>query len=116
MITAQKATVGLRGPEHSRGGGSKGSKREPLLDAPPTLAEAGIDKKLSSRAQKLAKMPEEKFEAMVGEWRGREFNRLRAASFRARKKARDGLPKRITGMQARGAGLIKFAKGLGKNL
>jgi hypothetical protein len=34
-----------RGPEHSKGGGSKGSKREPLLNEPPTLAELGIDKK-----------------------------------------------------------------------
>lgn len=49
LIRAQKETVGLRGPQHSTGGGSKGSKREPLPDAPPTLAEAGIDKKLSSR-------------------------------------------------------------------
>ena len=38
-----------RGPQHSVGGGSKGSKREPLPTAPPTLADQGIDKKLSSR-------------------------------------------------------------------
>jgi hypothetical protein len=37
----------------------------------PTLAEVGINKDLSSRAQKLAAVPEEKFEGMVGEWRGR---------------------------------------------
>src|SRR4051812_16242874 len=49
LIIAQKTTVGLRGPEHSKGGGSKGSKREPPPEAPPTLAEVGIDKKLSSR-------------------------------------------------------------------
>ena len=36
---------------------------------PPTLAEAGIDKKLSSRAQKLAAVPEDEFEGMIGEWR-----------------------------------------------
>jgi len=48
--------------------------------------------------------------------RKREYNRLRAASFRARKKARDGLPKRITEIQERGAGLVKVAKGLGKNV
>ncbi len=42
----------------------------------PTLAEAGIDKKLSSRAQKLAAVPEDQFEGMLGEWRGsiRKFN------------------------------------------
>lgn len=37
----------------------------------PTLSEAGISKDLSSRAQKLATVPEEKFEAEVGEWRAR---------------------------------------------
>lgn len=71
LIRAQKETVGLRGPQHSRGGGSIGSKREPLPDAPPTLAEANIDKKLSARAQKLAAVPESKFEGMLGEWRER---------------------------------------------
>jgi hypothetical protein len=35
----------------------------------PTLADAGIDKKLSSRAQKLAAVPEPKFEGMLAEWR-----------------------------------------------
>ncbi len=42
-----------RGPEHSRGGGSNGSKREPLPDAPPTLADLGIGKKESSASQAL---------------------------------------------------------------
>src|SRR5690606_12583822 len=37
----------------------------------PTLAEAGIDKKLSSRAQKLAAVPAAEFESMVADWRGR---------------------------------------------
>ncbi len=31
-----------RGTQHSRGGGSKGTTRVPLLDAPPTLAELGL--------------------------------------------------------------------------
>lgn len=37
----------------------------------PTLAESGISKDLSSRAQKLAAVPAEVFEAEVGDWRGR---------------------------------------------
>ncbi len=37
----------------------------------PTLAEAGIDKKLSSRAQRLAAVPEGQFKGMIGEWRER---------------------------------------------
>ena len=49
----------------SKGGGSKGSKREPLPDAPPTLAESGLDKKTSSRAQQLAAVPESAFEAAL---------------------------------------------------
>jgi hypothetical protein len=71
LIRSQKETVGLRGPQHSKGGGSKGSKREPLPEAPPTLAAAGIDKKLSSRAQKLADLPEKKFERQIADWRDR---------------------------------------------
>ena len=34
-----------------------------------TLKEAGIDHKLSSRAQKLAAVSEDQFEGMLGEWR-----------------------------------------------
>lgn len=37
----------------------------------PTLAEAGISKDLSSRAQKLAAVPEAEFEREVGDWRER---------------------------------------------
>lgn len=35
----------------------------------PTLADAGIDKHLADRARKMAAVPEEKFEAALGEWR-----------------------------------------------
>jgi len=49
MLREQKETVGL----HEGGRPSKtGSDEEPV--SRPTLADAGIDKKLSSRAQKLA--------------------------------------------------------------
>jgi hypothetical protein len=41
------------------GGGTRGSQKEPQVDAPPTLAELGIDKKTSMIAQRLATMPEE---------------------------------------------------------
>jgi hypothetical protein len=40
-----------RGPQHSKGGGSKGSKRELLPNAPPTLSDIGISKMQSSRWQ-----------------------------------------------------------------
>jgi hypothetical protein len=45
--------------------------------------------------------------------RKREFDRLRAADYRARKKARDRLPKKIAEIQAQGADLLKAAKGIG---
>lgn len=40
-------------------------------ESPPTLSDVGIDKKLSSRAQKLAAVPEAEFESHLGEWRER---------------------------------------------
>lgn len=69
MISGQKATVGLN--QGAKGSMVTGSVKEPVKDDRPTLAEAGIDKKLSARAQKMAAVPEQQFEAMVGEWRGR---------------------------------------------
>ena len=44
--------------------------------------------------------------------RKREFDRLRAADYRARKKARDRLPGRINATIKRGKELVKAAKGL----
>lgn len=46
-----------------------GSQSEPV--SAPKLSDVGISKKLSSRAQKLAAVPEEEFEAEMGEWRDR---------------------------------------------
>ena len=64
IIKQQKETVGL-----NRGGWpSCGVAGEPQV---PTLADAGIDKKLSSRAQKSASIPEDKYEALISEWRER---------------------------------------------
>ncbi len=72
LIRAQKETVGLQAGGRSRkGGGTRGAKKEPQPSAPPTLADVGIDKKLSSRAQKLAAVPEDQFEGMIGKWRER---------------------------------------------
>lgn len=51
------------GPQHSKGGGSKGSKRKPLPDAPPILSSLRISKKQCSEAQILAEMPEPTFKA-----------------------------------------------------
>lgn len=62
MIAAQKAGDGLAKP---------GPKSVVADDRIPTLAETGISKDLSSRAQKLAAVPDDEFEEQVGEWRDR---------------------------------------------
>jgi hypothetical protein len=62
LIAEQKRGAGLAKP---------GPKSVPTGNRIPTLAEAGIDKKLSSRAQKMAAVPADEFEAEVGEWRQR---------------------------------------------
>ncbi len=53
-----------------------GSKREPP-NGTPTLAESGITKKLSSRAQELASVPAAKFEAALQIGPGKELNHNR---------------------------------------
>lgn len=69
LIAAQRETEGLN--RGAKGSIVSGSKRDPLKDDRPTLAEAGIDKHLADRARKLAAIPERKFNAMLGEWRER---------------------------------------------
>lgn len=46
--------------------------------------------------------------------RRQQMDRARAAAYRARKRATDGLPKRIGELQKNGEALIKAAKGLGR--
>ena len=54
LMNEQRETVGLAtGGEHGGRRSKDGSRIDPS-NARPTLAQAGIDKKLSSRAQKLA--------------------------------------------------------------
>jgi phage N-6-adenine-methyltransferase len=58
----------------SKGGGDQKSEHRVLekpIDAPITLAEAGIDKNLADRARKYAAIPEPEFEATIEDWRGR---------------------------------------------
>ena len=70
LIVAQKETVGLNGGGWRQRQASCGSTKEPQ-DVPPTLAQAGIDKKLSARSQKIASIPEEDFEQTLAEHRQR---------------------------------------------
>jgi N6-adenosine-specific RNA methylase IME4 len=69
MIATQKETVGLAtGGEHGGKAKIDGTRAAPS-NARATLAEAGIDKKLSSRAQKISAIPPTAFEEMVKDGR-----------------------------------------------
>jgi len=46
-----------------------GAKKEPVMDETPTLADMGVDKKLSARSQKLAAVPEEEYRQKLSVWR-----------------------------------------------
>lgn len=48
--------------EYRFGGGSKGTKKIPIEDAPLTLSEMGLDKKTSKLAQDIASLPDEQYE------------------------------------------------------
>ena len=65
LIAAQKAAGGLAKGAAEKGWKERCSDEEQRLERPATLAEAGIDRKLSSRAQRVAELPAEKFDALV---------------------------------------------------
>ncbi|HEY8746840.1 MAG TPA: hypothetical protein VIM11_02620 [Tepidisphaeraceae bacterium] len=62
MLKASPKNAGAKG---RLGAGTRGSKKEPQVDPPPTLSDLGISKKTSSRAQMLADTPDEEFEAAL---------------------------------------------------
>jgi hypothetical protein len=66
LLVEQKATVGLN--RGLVGRAVSGSFVEPLKDTRPTLADIGVDKKLSSHAQRVAAIPAAEFEGIVGQW------------------------------------------------
>lgn len=71
LLAAQKATGGLAKGKVGPGRGKAGTPAGPAFTQAPTLADVGLDKKLSARAQQLAAVPEATFEHMVGTWRER---------------------------------------------
>lgn len=99
MLNEQKADGGLnRGARvaGNKAGAGQSSPAVVIDDRRPKLADAGISKDLSSRAQKLAAVPEAEFEAEVGQWRGRVkaegkrvTARLEKAGERAQKTAKE---------------------------
>lgn len=64
LIQAQKETVGL-----ADGGDAMRARFQPGTEVRSTLSDAGIDKKLSSRAQKYAAIPDDEFEQELSDWR-----------------------------------------------
>jgi 16S rRNA G966 N2-methylase RsmD len=84
LIDAPKQ-AGARG---KRGGGTRGSKKELQVNAPPTLESAGITKKESSRSQELAAVPEAEFEALVIVEPGCELNHNRVIKLVKEKRQR----------------------------
>lgn len=66
MLAEQKRTVGF-----STGARGIGTSAVPSENHTPTLAEVGINKKLSARAQRIAAVPAAEFEAEVDQWRER---------------------------------------------
>jgi N6-adenosine-specific RNA methylase IME4 len=61
----------IASPRHEGGRPAKTRSVEEQVSEKPKLAEAGIDRKLSMRAQKLAAVPETQFEGMLGQHRQR---------------------------------------------
>lgn len=127
LIAEQKRGEGLAKPGPKSVVTDDRNKSVPTTNRIPTLAEAGISKDLSSRAQKMAAVPAEEFEAEVGEWRqrvqaenARVTTRLEKAAERAAAKqpepeADDGstLAELVDELQAENArltGLIKVAE------
>lgn len=94
MLMQQKADGGLSKGAAGSGVNQHSAKEvRSSLKTAPKLSDAGISKDLSSRAQKLAAVPEAEFEAEVGAWRERVSNegarvsaRLEAAGDREQKK------------------------------
>jgi N6-adenosine-specific RNA methylase IME4 len=68
-------------PKNKGANGSRitGSKKEPVMDATPTLADDGLDKKTSSRAQLIAKMPAIDFEAEIAKGKQGDLNSNKVA-------------------------------------
>ena len=76
MLKEQKTTVGFQAGARGFAGPGRGNKnglRKEKSVLPPTLADAGVDWKLSAHAQKLADIPDVTFEQKLAERRAREM-------------------------------------------
>lgn len=72
LMAAQRDAGMLSTGAAAEGVGKRGFENNPRSEgAPITLAEAGIDKSLADRARKYAAIPEEEFNGIVNDWKGR---------------------------------------------
>ena len=71
LIVSQKATVGLNTGVRMAGKSGTSALVSDEGRKVPKLSDVGVSYDLSSRAQKIAAVPEAEFEAEVSEWRGR---------------------------------------------
>lgn len=80
MLSAQKESGGL-----NKGAAQSNAVVSDDRVRPPKLSDVGISKDLSSRAQKLAAVPEQEFEKEVGDWRERVEKEGKRVSARLQK-------------------------------
>ena len=72
LMAAQRDAGLLSTGAAAEGIGKRGFENNPRSEsAPITLAEAGIDKSLADRARKYAAIPEDEFNGIVDDWKGR---------------------------------------------
>lgn len=91
LIIAQKASVGLSSGARMNGaasGKNDGSSAVVTHDRRPKLADVGVSKDLSARAQAIAAVPQKDFEREVGEWRTRVKREGERVTARLVKKSR----------------------------
>lgn len=70
LMAAQRDAGGLKQGNPDGFAATNGLETNPLVK-PVTLAEAGIDKNLADRARKYAAIPEDEFNGIVDDWKGR---------------------------------------------
>lgn len=114
LIAEQKAGDGLN---KGRAGRAPIAVDSDDRDTTPTLASAGISKDLSSRAQKLAAVPEQEFEREVSDWRGRVekenarvTTRLEAAGERAARQEERAEPSELEQLREANAELADLVE------
>jgi hypothetical protein len=112
MLAAQKQGEGLatgtRGQKLTRVSG--GAIAEPPETDMPTLASVGISKKLSSRAQSLAAIPEEDFEVTLDEHRAQQQAVTTATMQKLADKAKQHEQVEVTGPRRPVAEAMNFAQ------